>query len=132
MSEDWKRRSLFVAAAWNVIGGVMGLASPAQHFAQAYTTTLDLGDPLQAFFYRGVWINVIAWGVGYLVAALRPDSRTAVLLAGGAGKLAYAAACVMLQQSGVGRPAILFTGIVDLLFAALFTAILLSERKGAR
>jgi hypothetical protein len=65
------------------------------------------GDALLDFFYRSTWINVLAWGVGYLVAAFVPASRAAVLLAGAAGKAAYFVACVALVTSGVGRPLVL-------------------------
>jgi hypothetical protein len=129
MTEFWQRRLLIVAAGWNVLGGVSALYDPANHFNQMYASTLSLGDPLEAFFFRCTWINVIAWGAAYLLAAVLPASRAAVLLAGGSGKLAYSGACVALYSSGVGRTMLLVTGGVDLVFAGLFAATLLSNRK---
>jgi len=101
MTEAWRRRGLYLAGAWNLVGGITALADPARHFAQLYGTALSLADPLQAFFYRATWINVLAWGVGYVLAARHRSGRTPILLAGGLGKVAYFAACVGLVG---GRP----------------------------
>jgi hypothetical protein len=128
MDKPWKRWVLYLAAAWNVIGGGMALLDPTKHFAQMYTTSLNLADPLAAFFYRSVWINVIAWGVAYALAAMWPAARRTVLVAGGGGKLFYAIACAALLGSGVGKPMILVAAIVDTLFAAAFAAVVLRDR----
>ena len=119
---------LYLAAAWNVLGGVLALLDPGKHFAQMYKGSLDLSDPLALFFFRCVWINVIAWGVAYALAAFWPSSRRTVLVAGGAGKLCYAAACAALLGSGVAKPMVLVAAIVDTVFAAAFAAIVLRDR----
>ena len=129
MSETWRKRLLLVAAAWNVLGGASAVADPAQHFAQSYHASLSLDDPLQLFFYRCTWINVIAWGVAYLLAAVHSGARTPVLLGGGAGKLVYSVACFALFSSGVGRPLLVTAGVVDLGFAAAFLWAFLSQRQ---
>ena len=73
MTDAWQRRALYLAGAWNMIGGAGALADPAGHFAQFYTTALSLDDPLQAFFFRTTWINAMAWGIGYAMAGrMRP------------------------------------------------------------
>ena len=72
MNPTWQKWLLLAAAAWNLLGGASALLDPAQHFAQMYTSALSLNYPLQLFFYRGVWINVIAWSVAYLLAAMLP------------------------------------------------------------
>lgn len=123
MNANGQRRALIVAAAWNVLGGASALLDPAQHFAQMYRGALDLADPVQAFFYRSVWIAVIAWGAAYLGAAWVPGARRVVLLAGGAGKLAYFAACAALFAEGTGTRALLAAGAADLAFATLFAFI---------
>lgn len=131
MSEFWQRRLLIVAAAWNVLGGASALISPANHFAQLYSTALPLTDPLALFFYRCTWINVIAWGVAYLLAAMLPVTRRAVLIAGGAGKFFYFFACVLLYLSGVGNSGLLAAGVVDLCFAVLFAFATLTPARVA-
>ena len=94
-----------------------------------YAATLALDQPLQLFFYRCTWINVIAWGIGYVIAAFIPATRTAVLVAGGVGKLAYFVASVALFASGVGSGSVLTAGLVDVAFAVLFAITLLAERR---
>jgi hypothetical protein len=129
MTEPWRRRLLYAAGAWNVVGGLSVLLDPPRHFAQLYRGALSLDDPLQAFFFRASWINVIAWGVGYVLAARRPAARGPVLLAGGAGKLLYFAACLALYTSGRGSALLLVSGVLDVAFAAAFVLILSSARS---
>ena len=129
MNDFWQRRLLIVAAGWNVLGGSSALFDPTRHFAQLFTESLYLYDPLQAFFFRCTWINVIAWGAAYLLAALWPGARMAVLLAGGAGKVAYFGACIALYSHGAGKTMLLAAGVVDLALAALFAVALLSGRR---
>jgi hypothetical protein len=130
VTDPWARRLLYLAGAYNVIGGVSAIIDPASHFAQLYTSAagyagaLALDDPLQVFFYRVAWINAIAWGVAYVVAGRLPASRPAVLIAGCFGKVVYCVACIALFRSGVGNAMLLGTGVVDVVFAALFVSIL--------
>lgn len=128
MSETWRRRILIVAGLWNLFGGASALADPGGHFAQLYTTALDLDDPLTRFFYRAVWINVVAWGLGYLLAAFRPAARLPILAAGGAGKAAYGAACLALVAAGVGNTMLLAAGVLDFLFAGCFAYLVWPRR----
>jgi len=131
MNESWKRWTLFLAGAWNILGGAGALLDPAGHFAQMYHGALSLDEPLQAFFFRATWINVIAWGIGYVLAG-RQLTASPILIAGGLGKLAYFGACVALFMSGKGRTLLLAAGVFDLLFAALFAYILWSRSNQER
>ena len=124
MTETWRRRGLYVAGAWNIVGGASPLLDPAGHFAQFYTTSLSLADPLQAFFFRTTWINAMAWGVGYALSGRHFAARVPVLTAGCAGKLAYCGACIALFLSGVGNGWLLATGVADVVFAAFFAYVL--------
>ncbi|HTK57148.1 MAG TPA: hypothetical protein VL295_09985 [Gemmatimonadales bacterium] len=111
---------LYVVAAYNFIGGLTALLDPGRHFAQMYTTALDLGDPLQLFFYRCVWINAMGWGLGYFLAARNAAGRVPILLAGGVGKAAYATACLLLYRAGVGGTMTVVAGIIDAACALFF------------
>lgn len=131
MNEGWQKRLLLVAALWNLLGGITALLDPSKHFAQLFTTSLDLSAPLQLFFFRCVWINVIAWGLAYLLAAFWATSRKAIFVAGGFGKAAYAAACFALFAGGVGTNGLFAAGVVDALFAIFFVAAFLAIRAKA-
>jgi hypothetical protein len=128
MNDTWIKRLLLVAAAWNLVGGATSLVDPANHYAQMYTVAVPANDALLAFFYQCTWINVMAWGLAYLLAAFWPQSRPAVLVAGGIGKAVYFAACALLVSSGVGKPIVLAFGLGDLALALLFGWALLSQR----
>ena len=130
MSEPWRRRFLYFAGAWNIFGGAGPLLNPAGHFPQFYDAALSLDDPLQAFFFRATWINVIAWGIGYVLAGRSPAARLPILAAGCAGKLGYFAACVALFSSGVGNGLLLAAGLIDVVFAICFAHILWTQRAG--
>lgn len=133
MNETWIKRLLLVSAAWNITGGVTSLADPANHFAQMYTAAPAVAnDPLLMYFYQCTWINVLAWGAAYALAAFWPQSRAAVLAAGGAGKAVYFLACAALVASGVGKPLVLAFGLGDLLMGVLFCWALMSQRRRER
>lgn len=133
MNDAWIKRLLLGSAVWNITGGVSSLADPVNHFAQMYTVTPAASpDPLLTYFYQCTWINVLAWGGAYALAAFWPKSRAAVLAAGGAGKAVYFLACAALVASGVGKPLVLAFGIGDLLMAALFGWALVSLRQRER
>jgi hypothetical protein len=132
LSETWTKRLLLASAAWNLTGGLTSLADPANHFRQMFTVAADVNDALLMYFYQCTWINVLAWGLAYLLAAFWPQSRKAVLAAGSAGKAAYFIVCVALVASGVGRPLVLAFGLGDLLMAGLFFWALLSQRRDDR
>ena len=130
MRPGWQRVVLLIAAAWNLGGGALALLDPAQQFEQLFNGALVMSDPIQLFFYRCTWINVMAWGLAYLIAAFT-GSRVAVLLAGGIGKLLYFVACLSLFFVGAGTVALLGAGVVDLLLALLFLVAAFSRRAAA-
>lgn len=133
MNETWTKRLLLMSAAWNIVGGATSLADPAHHYAQMYTVAPAVADDvLLMYFYRCTWINVLAWGGAYGLAAYWPQSRAAVLAAGGAGKAVYFLACAALVASGVGKPLVLAFGLGDLLMAALFGWALRSQLRRDR
>ena len=118
--EAWIRRLLFLIGVWNILGGVGALADPGGHIARMHQGTLAMSDPLVAFFYRTTWINVIAWGFGYVVASRLAGARAPILVAGALGKSAYAVACVTLYLQGRAVTAFLVTGLLDVAFAGFF------------
>lgn len=127
MKTTWQGNLLWFAAAWNVLGGVTALANPGGHYAAMFSTPAP-ADSVQQFLYRCVWINVIAWGVGYAIAARVPAARLAVLAAGAAGKTAYALAALAVAGAGTGTAMLALAGVADLVFAGCFV---LALRTGA-
>ena len=120
MNDALIRWTLYFAGAWNLIGGAAALADPARHFSQMYSGALSLDDPLQAFFYRATWINVMGWGIGYVLAGRLSSAQVPILAAGAAGKLAYFVACAALFMSGKGSTLLFAAGVIDVIVAAFF------------
>jgi hypothetical protein len=118
----WPRVVLLIAAAWNLIGGTMALLDPARQAQQLFHASDVTSTPAHEFFVLCTWINVLAWGLAYLIAAFQPSARVPVMLAGGIGKLAYAAVCFSLVVAGRGAGALLVSGIVDTVLASLLLA----------
>ncbi|MSQ10237.1 MAG: hypothetical protein EXR52_04445 [Dehalococcoidia bacterium] len=129
MTERWTSTILYLLGVWNIFAGASALADPTQHLTQFYAGGLNMADPVQAFFFRATWINASAWGLSYLLAARRPAARVPVLAAGAAGKTAYALAVLGLFLDGDGSTALLAFGVLDLVFAATFAAILWTQRS---
>jgi hypothetical protein len=129
VNDTWIKRLLLGSALWNLTGGATSLADPAHHFAQMYNVAPAANDALLMYFYQCTWINVLAWGLAYLVAAFRPQTRSSVLLAGGIGKAVYFLACAALVASGVGKPLVLLFGLGDLAMAGLFAWALVSQAR---
>lgn len=130
MSETWQKRLLITAAAWNLLGGAASLMDPAAHLAQMYNGALDLGDPIQRFFFTSVWIAVMAWGAAYVAAAYMPAARRAVMAAGALGKVGYFSACVSLYLEGVAKPALVVAaGVGDLGIALLFALVVFGPAR---
>jgi len=132
MPNLWIKRALWLAALWNMAGGASALLDPAGHFALLYRDSLALEQPLQLFFYQCTWINVIAWGIAYLLAARLPASRIAIMAAGGAGKLVYFAASLQLFLSGIGTSMLLASGMLDLALALVFAMAIITLRQDNR
>ncbi len=129
MIETWRRRGLYFAGSWNLIGGAAALLDPAGHLAQMYSSTLPVHEPLPAFFFRATWINVMAWGLAYVLAGRLPASRTPILIAGAVGKLAYALACAALVAAGGGTSLLVAAGAADVLFALFFCRLALQPGR---
>lgn len=123
MTSAWKRRLLYFAGAWTLIGGASALFDPAAHLSQFYTAEVSLEGPVELFFFRCVWIQVMAWGLGYIFAARHPAAMQPILTAGAIGKTLYFVACLALFRSGAATALLLAGGVVDLVFAAFFVSL---------
>jgi hypothetical protein len=130
--KPWIKRTLIFAGLWNLTGGAMALADPAGHMAQMYSGALNLSDPLQLYFFRATWINVMAWGVGYVLASRQALLRDSVLAAGGVGKIAYFFACAALYASGAGSGMLLAAGVMDVVFGVFFLAVVAQGLRSPR
>ena len=120
-----KRWILAAIGAWTALAGASALLDPAGHLA-LYAGDLDLRDPMAAFFFRATWIQVTSWGLGYLLAAYRPQAAGPVLLAGAVGKTLYFVTVLLAYQDAVASSTLLGFAMLDLVFAAYFVHFVLA------
>ncbi len=128
MTENAYRRMFFVAALWNLAGGVFIIAATAWLFASA-----GLPVPSPSLYYYA-WIALfMTFGIGYYMVFRDMYRNRDIVLLGAIGKLAFAA--VFLYQfvtRGGEIPRFFLVPVVgDLVFVVLFVLFLrFAARKG--
>ena len=135
MSTRLVARALWLTAALNLPTGVLSTLFPALNAA----IFLAPGPALAGVALRYhvmFWGFVAVMGVGYAAAARDPERQTALVLAGGLGKLVAVAVWAEMVTSGVGRPILLgamaFDGALGVLFVAFAAPRLLGRETAAR
>lgn len=112
---------LRVTAVVNVVAGLASAAWPALNTSLLIGPDVTL-DVTGTLYHRLVWGFVAAMGVGYGLAARDPERQTAMVVAGGLGKLTAAVLWTAWLVQGLGGPAmiggVLFDGALGLVFLA--------------
>jgi hypothetical protein len=120
----WQKPALYAVGAWTAFGGISALADPGGHWATFFGGPAP-GPAIVAIAYA----QLLAWGVGYALAAHEPAARGPMLAAGAVGKALYAAITIGAFASGAGTSALLATGIGDIAIAALFAWLVWGDRR---
>jgi hypothetical protein len=130
VSETWSRKVLYLAGASNIIGGASH--SPIRHDISGKCIAVPCHSTTR--FKRSSFGPPGLTSLHGALATSWPDGLAlpggAVLVAGGAGKLAYFGASLPIFLSGRGRTMLLATGILDVIFAAFFAHVLWLRRPG--
>lgn len=126
MSPIWQTRFLYFAAVCTIVTAASTLLGPANHIAQFYEHPFDLENPIVSFYFHLTWFMVLAWGIGYLLAARYEDARKPILSAGAFGKVGFFVLGLILFLQGHGKPMLVAAGVFDLLFAGGFLYVLRS------
>ena len=119
---------LRLTAGVNVAAGLASVAWPALN------TSLLLGpdvafDATGTLYHRLVWGFVAAMGVGYALASRDPEQQTAMIVAGGLGKLTAAALWTAWLVQGLGGPALLGGVLFDGALGVVFLTWAVSRRR---
>jgi hypothetical protein len=125
-SEAFYRRMFFVAAAWNVLGGVLILLLTDWVFS-----TEGLRPPSPPLYYQA-WVALfMTFGLGYYFVSREPDRNRPVVVLGIVGKLAFAAVFLYHFFAAPGQvPRLFLIPVVgDLAFVVLFGLFLNFSRK---
>jgi hypothetical protein len=100
-----QRKILFLAAIFNIIGGLITLISPAFFFSQFFVRQPDMYTtfPFLSMYHYLFWALILLMGIAYWMAAVDPAKNRAVIFIGAFGKLFSAAMMTMLYVQGEGK-----------------------------
>lgn len=121
---------LRLTAVLNIVAGLASVAWPALNTALLIGPDVAF-DTTGTLYHRLVWGFVAAMGVGYGLAARDPERQTAMIIAGGLGKLTAAALWTAWLVQGLGGPALLGGVLFDGALGLVFLAWAWGRRKGA-
>ena len=123
--------ALKATAVLNIGAGLAALAAPDLH-ATLMLAPDSVLEGLVLRYHVMMWGFVVVMGLGYAVAARNPEEQTALILAGGVGKLLAAGVWLEMLASGLGAPlmlgGILFDGSLGVLFLVFVVPRLLADR----
>lgn len=130
MNSKWRTRALYGIGAWTALGGITALVDPGAHCALFFGGEGLVDSDAALLVFRIAYAQLVAWGVGYALAARCSAMQTPMLAAGAMGKSIYAAIVIVAFARGSGTTALLATGVGDLLIASFFV-VTLAQRAGA-
>jgi hypothetical protein len=108
----------FIAALWNISGGLQGYLNPQSMFLRVFGT--ELTDPLMISVYKGAWGTALLYFFGYLVVAYNPTRHTGVVILGGLGKFFFIINLIQLSWAGNTSYFALLIITGDFLFLCFF------------
>lgn len=128
MSDRFYSRIFHVAAAWNIVGGVVIFFGAGWIFGAA-----GLAGPEPAAYFHAWIVLFMTFGVGYYLVARDLYGRRDIVLLGIIGKLAFSAVFLahMTLQPGTIPGVFLIAVVGDLVFVVLFVMFLRRERAPA-
>jgi hypothetical protein len=122
-------KNLFlIGAIWN-IGAAIGCSMAAILFTEAYFGAFDMPVPSSLFAIIGMFMMVLAYGIGYLIVRQDLGKNHGIVSTGVVGKIFFFINCVVFVLLKEANLMLLIVGFVDLLFAILFIHFLLQRKK---
>ena len=110
---------LHATAALNLLAGLASVALPDLH-ARLMLAPGTVLDGITLRYHVLLWLFVAAMAVGYAIAARDPERYTALIVAGGVGKLLAVVVWVEVLLSGLGGvllwAAVAFDGTLAIVF----------------
>jgi hypothetical protein len=108
----------FVAAIWNLSGGVLGYLNPSHTFELLFDRSA--GDPVLLSVFQGAAGTTFTYFFGYLIVALNPLRHTGIVIVGGIGKLGFALQMYKFYAAGLANAHALIVIAGDMTFCAIF------------
>ena len=110
ISNSLVSKLLRFTAGLNLIAGLASIADPQLH-ARLLLGPDFVIDGLMLRYHFMTWSFIAAMGIGYAVAARAPERQSALVLAGGIGKILAAASWIEMLSHGFGTP-LMIAGIL--------------------
>ncbi len=121
------RNMHFVAALWNIGAGLPILI--ASMFTEALFPIFGMSVPNNLMWLQFSLSIIIVWGIGYYLVSRNISRNHWILILGILVKAAYFFIGLIYLMSGEVNFLFLSTGIVDLIFVALFIEFLMNYKK---
>ncbi len=125
--KSYYRGMLFVAALWNIGAGLPILI--ASMFTEALFPIFGMSVPNNLMWLQFSLSIIIVWGIGYYLVSRNISRNHWILILGILVKAAYFFIGLIYLMSGEVNFLFLSTGIVDLIFVALFIEFLMNYKK---
>ncbi len=86
-------------------------------------------SPASLFPFHAMFWFIMTFGIGYIMVSRDISKNHVVILVGMLGKIIFFIDCLMTLLLKEANIMLLFTGIIDLVFAVLFIEFLLKSKK---
>lgn len=122
----FQKQIIFLAALFNIIGGIIALASPPFFFSQFFKHPPDPATtfPFLAMYHYVFFSVVLIFGIAYWMTAIDPIKNRIILFVGCFGKLVAVAFWIMLYLQGHGKwgmmAAIFEDGLMGIIMGLLY------------
>ena len=119
----------FIGGLWN-LGGAIPSWLGAIYVPDFAFGSVGMAVPGVLFPYLAMYSFIITFGIGYIIVSRDIAKNHGIVVLGIIGKTLFFVQCAIAFASNEANLLLLLTGIVDVVFAALFLEFLLSVRRG--
>ena len=125
-SKFWK--ILFLTAGLYTVGGVLpGIINPKKGVFEFTGQITE--DWFTLYFFKSLWITVLVFGIGFLIAAKKPTNHIGIVIMGFFGKLLFAINILMQYLNGYFSEMANLAAIIDLIFVIAFGVFIFKYYK---
>ena len=125
-SKFWK--ILFLIAGLYTVGGVLpGIINPEKGVFEFTGQITE--DWFTLYFFKSLWITVLVFGIGFLIAAKKPTNHIGIVIMGFFGKLLFAINILMQYQNGYFSEMANLAAFIDLIFVIAFGVFIFKYYK---
>jgi hypothetical protein len=122
-------KTLFlIAGIWN-IGAAIPCWIGSVFMPDMFFKMFGMPSAVSLFPFHAMFWFILAFGIGYLIVSCDITKNHGIIFIGMLAKILFFIDCIITLISKEANIMLLTTGIVDLIFAALFIEFLLKTKK---